>query len=359
MSPIPLLLLSTLAIVTSLYFHSTLHTNNPPNNHHILLFNQWQCRYRKLYATPSEVQWRVKVFSENSELIERKNREYVEYAKRLGRVLSGPMFEINKFADMEYGEFVKKYTGLKFKGEQEISEGNGKIARIDRISTKRLTSEDPNSKTLRQEPQFEIRVRNQYTCGGCWAFTAIASAEKEHFLYTGQQLDLSQQELIDCSTENIGCQGGYLFEAFKYIKLNGVGFASEYPYYSAVSTCNIKEPKVKFPKTFVPQVLQFTLDAAKELTEAGVFVGTSISGYNAFMFVSQSDDIFDLRSQPECHSQSNHAVTIIEAKDNYLTILNSWGENWGNNGLKKVIPCGETFLLGYPSQLSHPRLLTD
>lgn len=49
--------------------------------------------------------------------------------------------------------------------------------------------------------------RSQGACGSCWAFATVATIESANQIYTGELLDLSEQELVDCDEKDGGCKG--------------------------------------------------------------------------------------------------------------------------------------------------------
>lgn len=49
--------------------------------------------------------------------------------------------------------------------------------------------------------------RDQGACGSCWAFAAVSTIESVNQIFTGDLLDLSEQELVDCDGSNYGCDG--------------------------------------------------------------------------------------------------------------------------------------------------------
>jgi C1A family cysteine protease len=52
-------------------------------------------------------------------------------------------------------------------------------------------------------------VKNQGSCGSCWAFSAVSSIESHHYLATGELVSLAEQQLVDCDTRCYGCNGGW------------------------------------------------------------------------------------------------------------------------------------------------------
>ncbi|CAM4614987.1 unnamed protein product [Leuciscus chuanchicus] len=95
-------------------------------------------------------------------------------------------------------------------------------------------------------PSFDWRdhgvvgpVRNQESCGGCWAFSVVEAIESVSAKDGGKLQQLSVQQVIDCSYENHGCNGGSPDEALYWLiqtKLKLVNQA-EYPFKAVAGSC--------------------------------------------------------------------------------------------------------------------------
>jgi hypothetical protein len=74
--------------------------------------------------------------------------------------------------------------------------------------------------------------------GGCWAFSVTENVESM-WAIAGHPLEkLSMQQLVDCDTNDNGCNGGMPENAFRWIISNGgLDSYSSYPYHASKSRC--------------------------------------------------------------------------------------------------------------------------
>jgi len=75
-------------------------------------------------------------------------------------------------------------------------------------------------------------VRDQASCGSCWAFGASEALSDRFCIKKGQNVVLSPQDMVSCDKSNMGCNVGYLSNAWAYLTNTGVVTDACYPYTS-------------------------------------------------------------------------------------------------------------------------------
>ena len=334
--PVLVALLAVLGGIT-VFRKVSLHAGEAPVPKEIVtLYAQWKNNFRKLYATPAEDIHRLKTFYSQKLFVDKANAEYAEALwERDGELLEAPMFTLNDFSDLSQDEFLVKYTGAQVP-EEPVPQYDGPLDHLD--APQNL-----------QQSGYQIRVRNQGSCGSCWAFSAIACFEKQYFDATKQRVDLSQQNLVDCDGGSNGCNGGYIHSGLNYIRGNSVSLASNYPYAGARGACRnaAKVNKLNFGVVNYG----FSTSAAVNAINSGKHTGVTVFATGRFRNVGNSGN-FDASLTGECGNTINHAVNAVGQSGGFLNILNSWGGNWGNGGLKMIKPCGGNNLWGNAGTVS-------
>jgi Papain family cysteine protease len=183
-------------------------------------------------------------------------------------------------------------------------------------------------------------VQNQYSCGSCWAFAAVAVLESGHLIENGKQLDASEQHLLNC-TRDSDCVEGYLDYALDYLVSDGTTLRADEPYTAVkANSCPIPSTPVHRLVTSAMIESDWTQVVAPEkikdaLCEHGP-VATRLIVTDAFGSVG--DDVFhQVDSDLTVFSPNAHFLAIVGWDDKRgahgaWLIKNSWGDTWGDQG---------------------------
>lgn len=195
-------------------------------------------------------------------------------------------------------------------------------------------------------------VKNQLSCGSCWAFSAVGLAEAQHNIIPSNpeiDLDLSEQYLVsDCFTDG-DCEGGVEPYALEYIRDSGVPDESCYPYTAQNSLCSARCADYTSRLKFVPNANwthnYFTSPGYTEqdikniISSYGpVIIAIGVDADNAGSY--WDDDIFrcthDIPSDGSDYM--DHAVLAVGYNDleGYWIVKNSWGSGWNGDGYFKL-----------------------
>jgi len=179
-------------------------------------------------------------------------------------------------------------------------------------------------------------VKDQLSCGGCWAFSCLESIESAYIIQKNitNQAPLSPQQIIDCDAAGRGCVGGDLPLCYNYIQaIGGVETEFEYPYLASGGTCGIKANLLQNPiKGFQYVIPMGTTDEMAMATFVANNSPISIL-VDASTWAHYTGGIV---SAAQCGTTIDHAVQIIGynilGPTKYWIVRNSWGPAWGEGG---------------------------
>ena len=204
----------------------------------------------------------------------------------------------------------------------------------------------PDSFDWRDEVEGGLpSIKNQGSCGSCWAFGTIAPLECNIKIKDGVEEDLSEQWLVSCNQDGYSCSGGwwchdYFMENGKTDPCgdSGAVLEEDFPYSASNEPCDCPYPHEYFIEDWayvgdpngvaeVDEIKQAIYDYGP--VSVAVCVNTAFSAYNGGIF-----------NGPTCH-YINHAVALVGWDDNQGTegvwfLRNSWGPEWGEDGYMRI-----------------------
>jgi C1A family cysteine protease len=291
-------------------------------------FNTFKLKYKKNYYTQQEQDMRLLIFASNYKKIQQFNSKGYSYT-----------LDINFLADLTEEEYQEYYLN-----NPQPTGYNG--LENDLRSTK-ITEENIDYSNIIG------KIKDQGTCGSCWAFGAIGAME---YVYAksnnNKYTEFSEQHLVDCSRgghyTSHGCNGGGKYDAFKFSNEIGVVLESDYPYNGMDNPCQ-ENKSIVFKISGLHAIPSADNDALLErLRIQAIDISINASPF-AFRFYSKG-----VVNMGCTYTELNHDVLLLGAGqypiDNtpMWKIKNSWGRNWGDDGYiyilresgKKPAQCG-------------------
>lgn len=177
-----------------------------------LLFKEFTEKYRPKYEDEFEEGRRFQIFSENVDRIHASNAENSSFT--LG---------ITENADRTFEEWRSSHVSgfdpsfaaaPRLRASFQLPQDYKEPATVDWVARGAVTS-----------------VKNQGTCGSCWAFSAAGALEGAMFVAGRPLEELSMQHILACNKGGNGCSGGSMDQAFEWVAANGVTAHEDEPYH--------------------------------------------------------------------------------------------------------------------------------
>ncbi len=279
------------------------------------------------------------------------SKDYKEYEKLNNKEL---------YEEPIYCNEIKNNTSKNsFNTRIQLKNGFGKISLSTTLSDKYNALEEG----------YITGIKNQYSLGTCWAFSAISSVESNALKNKLDSYDFSEAHMIYSLIS-----GGYKDEAgkvgkYKTENLNGgqINYAATY-YFNGLGQLN--EEEMPYPKTYktitideyipgrdIISIEKFEINNVNDygkctnneieiikskLIEYGAVQATMYMDENLFKDSNKNYYI----STNSNSTNANHGISIIgwddtinksnfkdATRDGAWLIKNSWGNNWSNDGL--------------------------
>ncbi len=186
-------------------------------------------------------------------------------------------------------------------------------------------------------------VRNQSSCGSCWAFATVGPLELNIKWKDGQEVDLSEQWLVSCNSDGWSCGGGWWahdYHEWKTDPCGGTGSVdeAEFPYTATDAPCDCPYAHDYLIDGWAYVGDGYSIPEIASIKQALMDYGPlSVACCVNSAFQGYTGGIF---SGPTCTS-INHGVTLVgwddtQGADGVWIIRNSWGPGWGEGGYMRI-----------------------
>ncbi|XP_020490360.1 cathepsin S [Labrus bergylta] len=300
----------------------------------------WKKMHNKVYSEELEDLGRRRIWEENLDMINVHNLE-----ASLG--LHSYELAMNHLGDLTNDEIISTLIGTVVP------------TKLDRGSSRGIGVNTLPQSVDWRDKGLVTDVKNQGLCGSCWAFSAVGALEGQLKKTTGILESLSPQNLVDCSMNygNLGCNGGFMSNAFHYVMSQGIASDSAYPYVGRHGQCKCY-PKHRAANcsgyVFLPKGDEFALkEAVAVIGPIAVAIDASRPKFGFYRHGVYRDHT--------CTDNVNHGVLAVgygtSGSQDYWLVKNSWGVKYGDRGYIKMArnlgnQCGIALYACYPLMCS-------
>lgn len=271
------------------------------------------------------------------------NNEYMNFLNTYNKSYSPQKYELyvnnSKYIDilnsqnLSYEVSINHFADEEFYSMNHFIKSNQCYNCVDPMLYENI--DIPESVDWRKQNAV-THVKNQKECGGCWAFSTTGAVEGVSAIMNNRLVNISEQELIDCSKENHGCEGGIMDKAFQFVINNGLCSEDSYSFTARDGLCH------KWMCDSVVSISDYrdvepnnekALQYAVSKQPVSVAIQANLTSFRFYKRGVYQDS--------NCGTQLDHGVLIVgygeENGNPYWIVKNSWSTEWGEDGYIKIL----------------------
>lgn len=267
--------------------------------------------------------------------------------KLIYRRAFGPKQDIHAWLDIQAGDLVKNID-LTDPMPAMLSEGSGAV-NMDEAASDDLTLEATTSLPVSLDWRtrgYVTSVKDQGSCGSCWAFSSVGVLESAILKAGGPSTDISEQFLVSCNTRGFSCAGGGYDTHYWHYNVLGINqtkvgavLEADMPYTNFDSACYAvtNHPYRLMGWGFVASGNAAYPTTAQLKTAIQKYGPIKVSVCVGPYFTNYTGGIFST-TENVCGGGTNHAVVLVGWNDSTGSwiLRNSWGPGWGENGYMRI-----------------------
>merc|ERR1712118_322846 len=187
---------------------------------------------------------------------------------------------------------------------------------------------------------------DQGQCGSCWAFSTTGGLEGAWEIATGNLVSMSEQQFVDCSKQNSGCNGGLMDYAFSWAQSQDIATEDSYAYTARDGTCK---------SSFTTAIPQGGVTGYTDVSNSADALKKALDSNPVSVAIQADQSVFQQYTggviTSGCGSNLDHGVLAVGYDGNTIKVKNSWGSSWGVQGYVSMdaSQCGITTSASYPS----------